>query len=380
MALVPLQLKPPQPPPPDRREAKVKLRALLADRPDLAERVQVIRDMNRRVKACEVHLTTTCNIRCKGCWYFEGGFDTAVPETSDPAVIRAFVDKLVANGVTQATLIGGEPTLVLNRVAPFVEKLPYITISSNGLRPLPMAGFENVAVAISLFGGGPLDDDLRAHRVNGSKFTGLFDKALQHYTGDPRVTFVFALSEDGLQYVEPTVRAIGDNGNQVTFNFYSEHGTDHPLRIENEKRTLAEALRVKDRYPEVVVSHPYFIETLITGRTHWGGQFGYEVCPSISVDLPEHAARVANGHPVIDGFAVYGADYQTVQFCCTSGDCGGCRDSQAVYTWLAVSLNRFLDSVERLETWVDLTEAYWRQWYWSQRHSPHFARRAPSIA
>lgn len=387
MVTVPLHLKPPEhllatarvnPPPPDRRESKARLRTLLADRPDLAERIQVIRDMNRRVKSCEVHLTTTCNIRCKGCWYFEGGFDTAVPETSDPAVIKEFVDKLVAAGVTQATLIGGEPTLVLNRVVPFVEQLPYITISSNGLRPMPKEGFENVAVAISLFGGGPLDDDLRAHRPNGSSFTGLFEKALKHYKYDPRVTFVYALSEDGLQHVEDTVRAIADNGNQVTYNFYSEHGTDHPLHIENAKRTLAEAMRVKQLYPEVVVSHPYFIETLITGGTHWGGQFGYEVCPSISVELPEHAQRVANGNPVIDGFAVYGADYKTVQFCCTSGDCGGCRDSQAVYTWLAVSLNQFLDSADRLQTWVELTEAYWRQWYWSQRHSPNFSRPYPT--
>ncbi|SCG76988.1 radical SAM protein [Micromonospora coxensis] len=372
MAVVPLHLNPPPPP---RREAKVKLRDLLAARPDLNERMLALRDMGRRVRACEVHLTTTCNIRCKGCWYFEGGFDAAVPETSDIGVIRAFVDRLDAAGVTQATLIGGEPTLVLNRIVPFVERLPYLTISSNGLRPLPVAGFENVAVAISLFGGGPLDDDLRAVRPNGSTFTGLFDKALRHYRDDPRVTFVFALSENGLQYVEPTVRAIADNGNQVTFNFYSAHGTDQPLRIDDEKRTLAEALRVKELYPDAVVSHPYFIETLITGRTHWGGRFGYDVCPSISVDLPEHAARIGNGQPAIEGFAVYGADYETLQFCCTSGDCGGCRDSQAVYTWLVVNQNRFLDSADQLQTWVDLAEAYWRQWYWAQRHSPNFARR-----
>ena len=49
------------------------------------------------------------------------------------------MDGLVARGVTQATLIGGEPTLVLNRIKPFAEKLPYLTISTNGLRPLPMA-------------------------------------------------------------------------------------------------------------------------------------------------------------------------------------------------------------------------------------------------
>lgn len=373
-----LQLNPPQPKPPSRRESKTRLRELLADRADLAERLQVLRDMGRRVRACEVHLTTTCNIRCKGCWYFEGGFDTAVPETNDPGVLNAFVDKLVNDGVTQATLIGGEPTLVQKRMIPFIEKIPYITISSNGLRPLPMAGFENVGVAVSLFGGGPLDDQLRAHRPNGSSFTGLFETALKHYRNDPRVTFVLALNEDGLEYVEPTVRAIADNGNQVSFNFYSAHGTDHPLRMENEQRTLAEALRVRELYPDTVVSHPYVIEALITGRSHWGGRFGYEVCPSISVDLPEHADRVRNGNPVLDGFAVYGADFKTLQFCCTSGNCGECRDSQGVYSWLLVSLNWFLDSAERLETWLELAESYWRQWYWAQRFSPNFARTGPS--
>ena len=145
-----------------------------------------------------------------------------------------------------------------------------MTISTNGIRPLPTVGFAHVAVAISLFGGGPLDDALRGYRVNGSSFSGLFETALGHYRNDPRVIFVYALSEEGLQYVEPTVRAIQDNGNQVTFNFYSAHGSDQALRIENEQRTLAEALRVKQAYPETVVCHPYFIEALITGRRPTG--------------------------------------------------------------------------------------------------------------
>jgi 4Fe-4S single cluster domain len=368
------------PRPPSRVESKTRLQSLLAGRADLAERLHAVRDMGLRVSATEVHLTTACNIRCKGCWYFEGGFDGAVRDTSDPAVISEFVDSLVARGVTQATLIGGEPTLVPERVAAFVGRLPYITISTNGLRPLARTGLENIAVAISLFGGGPLDDSLRGYRVNGSAFSGLFETALGHYRNDPRVIFVYALSEEGLRYVEPTVRAIQDNGNQVTFNFYSAHGSDHPLRIENEKRTLDEALRVKQMYPDTVVSHPYFIEALITGRTHWDGQFGYDVCPSISVDHPDHAQRIRNGNPVLDGFAVYGADYKTLQFCCTSGNCSDCRDSQGVYSWLLVSMNRFLDDESRLETWLDLAESYWRQWYWAQLHSPNFARPAPMAA
>ncbi len=368
------------PRPLSRKESKTRLQSLLAGRPDLAARLDAVRDMGMRVSATEVHLTTACNIRCKGCWYFEGGFDSAVKDVSDPAVIRGFVDSLVARGVTQATLIGGEPTLVPERIAAFVGRLPFITISTNGIRPVPWQGLEGIAVAISLFGGGPLDDALRGYRVNGKAFSGLFETALGHYRNDPRVIFVYALSEDGLEYVEPTVRAIQDNGNQVTFNFYSAHGSDHPLRIENEKRTLDEALRVKQLYPDTVVSHPYFIEALITGRTHWDGEFGYDVCPSISVDHPDHAERIRNGNPVLDGFAVYGADYKTLQFCCTSGNCSDCRDSQGVYSWLLVSMNRFLDDTGRLETWLDLAETYWRQWYWAQLHSPSFGRLAPMAA
>jgi hypothetical protein len=357
-------------PAPSRQWAKSRITELLTGRPDLAERLTRVRRFARTVRACEVHLTNTCNIRCKGCWYFEGGFDTAVRELTDIDEIRAFARRLADNGVTQATLIGGEPTLVPRRIEPFVEVLPYVTVSTNGLRPLPkLAGFEKISVVISLFGGGPLDDDLRAIRPNGATFTGLFGTALSHYTNDPRVMFIYALSEAGLPYIEPTVRAIADNGNLVTFNFYSEHGTETPLRIRDEMRILAEAQRVKELYPETVVSHPYFIEALITGRSHWGGRFGYDVCPSLSVDLPAHEQRVANGNPVLPGFAVWGADYKTLQFCCTSGDCGGCRDSQAVYSWIVVNLNRFLDGVSQLELWLDVAESYWRQWYWSPFHA-----------
>lgn len=362
-------------PPPSRVEAKARLRAILAERPDLNARLRGLRDIGQRVRPSEIHLTKACNIRCRGCWYFEGGFDTAVENAGDSRRLAALVDQLASDGVTQATLIGGEPTLVLDRVQAVVERLPYVTVSTNGLRPFPSAGFENVAVAISLFGGGPLDDDLRGHRPNGKSFTGLFDTALRNYRDDPRVIFVFALSEAGVKFIEPTVRAIEDNGNLVTFNFYSEHGTPQPIRIDNERRVLDVALDVHDRFPSTVVSHPVFIETLITGWAPWGAPFGYDVCPSISVDHPAHAERLLNGNPVLEDFAVYGADFETLQFCCTSGDCGGCRDSQAVYSWLMFNMNRFLADAEALETWIALADTYWRQWHWSRLHALSFAAR-----
>ncbi len=358
---------------PTRVESKKQLRALLGERPDLDARLRAVRDIGQRVRPIELHLTTACNIRCKGCWYFEGGFDRAVEKRGDRATLEALVDGLAADGATQATLIGGEPTLVIDLVRVVADRLPYITVSTNGLRPFPRAEFENVAVAISLFGGGPLDDAIRGYRPSGKAFGGLFNTALDLYRSDPRVVFVFALSEAGSEYIEPAVRAIADNGNLVTFNFYSEHGTPHPIRIDNEKRMLDLALTAQQQYPETVVCHPVFIETLITGRAPWGGSFSYDVCPSLSVDHPAHADRISNGNSVLDGFAVYGADFETLQFCCTSGDCGGCRDSQAVFSWLMLSMNRFLSDQGQFETWLSMAESYWRQWHWSRLHSPSFA-------
>src|SRR5262245_61578796 len=108
---------------------------------------------------------------------------------------------------------------------------------------------------------------------------------LQNYANDDRVQFIYAITEEGIDFIEPTVRRIRDNGNRVTFNFYSRYDTDSPTQVQRAEELLDEALRVREQYPDAVVAHPYYIRTLITGASHWA-RFGYDVCPSISVDHP----------------------------------------------------------------------------------------------
>ncbi len=157
--------------------------------------------------------------------------------------------------------------------------------------------------------------------------------------------------------IEPTVRRIRDNGNAVTFNYYSEYGRTI-LWAGLESRLLDELLRVREAYPETVINTPYSIRTLITGKTHWA-QFGYDVCPSISTGNHVHEERLANGQPVLPGFNSYAPDATTLNFCCASANCDGCRDSQAVYSWLLLSMKHFLDSPQALEEWMDTAESYW---------------------
>lgn len=355
-----------------------RLQELLRDDHDLAGRLLALRSFARRVRTREYHLTNACNLRCKGCWFFAYEFDERTREARSPESWRMFAKEQAAQGTTAALLIGGEPALYPDRVEAFVDAMEFVTISSNGLRALPREGFERVAVALSLFGGGPLDDELRAVRPSGRAFTGLFDTVLANYRNDPRAHFIYAVTPDGPEHIEPTVRRIRDNGNRVTFNYYSPYGAGprDAVAQDAEQRLLDEALRVREAYPETVGVTPLYLRTIVTGRTHWA-TWGYDVCPSVSRSNPAHAERLANGHPVLPHFEAYAADQKTVNFCCASGECGECRDSQAMFSWLLVSLPHFLESKAQLAEWVELAESYWRQFVWSPyRDTPAATARA----
>jgi MoaA/NifB/PqqE/SkfB family radical SAM enzyme len=335
---------------------------------ELLRRFRAVRAFSRSVRASEYHITNACNLRCRGCWFFTFDFDKHSRDETDLARVRGFIERERARHINAALLIGGEPTLVPERVMAFVERMDYVTISTNGLRPLPRVGFERVSIGITLFGGASLDDQLRAITPAGRPFNGLFEAALRNYRDDPRAIFNYAVAGNGVKHIRDTVRRIHDNGNRTTFNLYSEYGTEAPLRHSRDQWLLDELLEVAAAYPDAVIAHPYYLRALVTGETEFG-RFGYDVCPSISWDHSGHAARRSNGNPTLPLFNVYGADLRSIQFCCTSGHCDGCRDSQAVQSWLVVNARHFLHSGASLRTWVELSESYWRQFVWSPYHA-----------
>lgn len=337
---------------------------LAGDDQALLQRFRAVRSFSRSIRASEYHITNACNLRCRGCWFFAFEFDKGTKDETSLDELRAFIERERARHINAALLIGGEPTLVPDRVAAFVDRMEYVTVSTNGLRPLPRSGFERVSIGITLFGGGDVDDQLRAITPGGRQFFGLFDTVLRNYRNDRRAIFNYAVTTSAVKHIDKTVSRIRDNGNLVTFNLYSHYGTDRTPDTNSDQGLLDELLRAAERYPEAVIAHPYYIRALITGQTSFG-RFGYDVCPSVSWDHPAHAERRASGNPMLPLFNVYGADLKTLQFCCTSGHCAACRDSQAVQTWLLMAVRSFLQSPFALRTWVELAETYWRQFLWS---------------
>lgn len=301
----------------------------MQEREELMKRFRAVRQEAKSMRSSLYHLTNKCNLRCKGCWFFEFEFDSRVQELESLDVWRKRAQQEAERGINAPLLIGGEPSMFLERIKLFMEYMPMVTVSTNGLKKIPVDGFEDVTIAISLFGGGPLDDELRVIGPNGKTFTGLFDRALKNYKDDDRAGFVYAIARNGIPYMEDAIRRIRDNGNRVLFNYYADYGGLELLQHDAEAELLEKALVLQQKYPETVASHPYFLKALISGQTEWG-TFGYAECPSVSIGCIDNSERVKSGVPVLPLFNAYSADMRTIAKFCTSGECGKCRDSQAM--------------------------------------------------
>jgi hypothetical protein len=313
-----------------------------------------------------VHITNKCNLRCRGCWFFEDGFDRNVIEETEPEKWREFAHREALRGINTAVLIGGEPTLYPQRIASIRERIPCVTVSTNGEVLLSKVDFPDVTIALTMFGGIKTDAKIRAIRYNGKPFSGLMDRVLQNYQHDQRAGFVYGLSSLAIDEIRPTVRIVQDAGLRVTFNFYRDFCNGSLETEEQERRLIDEAMAVADAFPETVISHPYYIEALLSGKTEWG-EFNGETCPTASIHYPGNTKRLANGHPFLTDFNAYSSDLRPTR-CCNGGNCDSCRDSQVISSWLLVNSKKFMRNPEMIKTWVDMSEAYWSQFVWSPYH------------
>ncbi len=104
-------------------------------------------------------LTNKCNLRCKGCFFFSSG-EHHLDEETDIRKWETFVDKEKERGVNLAILIGGEPTLFLDRVEAFYHRIPSYC-ATNGLIKIPRDRFPDMMVGISLWGSSEDEIELR---------------------------------------------------------------------------------------------------------------------------------------------------------------------------------------------------------------------------
>jgi organic radical activating enzyme len=310
------------------------------------ERYKAISRLNMRSSIYDV--TNRCNLRCKGCFFFSSDEHKAAPEEMDIARWEAFVEKEQARGVNLAILIGGEPTLHLDRVEAFYRRLPTFC-ATNGLIKVPRERFPDLMVGISLWGD---EEDEKLLRGKDA-----FAVSSKHYVGDPYAYYLYTITPRQLGRTERVIRRIADAGLKVHMQLLSnDEGVDgFSWSVSQLADIRTEMDAMLDRYPGTVISCKYYHEIITTGRM-LGRPFGWNECPSVTEPLDDRSPRPKR----LIRFIRWAADLETMHRCCTSAtrDCRTCKDGAAHMSWVMVNKRDHLHSTRDLQNWIEVYEMF----------------------
>jgi len=314
--------------------------------PEWHERYKRISRLNIRSSIYDV--TNRCNLRCKGCFFFSSGEHQAAAEEPDTKKWEAFIDREMGRGVNLAILIGGEPTLCLDRVEAFYKRLPTFC-ATNGLIKVPRDRFPDMMLGISLWG------DEKDEKILRGKDT--FSISSKHYAGDPHVYYLYTLTPNQIGKIERNVKKIKDVGLKVHMQLLSnDEGVDgfswKPEELASIRLEMDEIL---DAYPETVISSKYYHKIITTGKM-FNRSFGWNECPSVTEPLDRRNPRPKR----LIEFIRWASDLETMHRCCTSKtrDCATCKDGAAHMSWVMVNKRQHIRTTEDLQNWIEVYEMF----------------------
>ena len=313
---------------------------------DWYERYKRISRLNIRSSIYDV--TNRCNLRCRGCFFFSSDEHKAAPEETDIRKWEAFVEREQARGVNLAILIGGEPTLYLDRVEVFYRRLPSYC-ATNGLIKVPRDRFPDMMLGISLWGDEADEKTLRGKDT--------FAISSKNYAGDPCAYYLYTITPKQVGYTEKIIRRIADVGLKVHLQLLSnDEGVEgfswEDQQLQDIRIEMDEML---DRYPQTVISCKYYHEIITTGRM-LGRTFGWRECPSVTEPMDSRNPQPKR----LIHFIRWAADLNTMHRCCTSAtrDCAICKDGAAHMGWVMVHKRAHLQSARDLQNWIEVYEMF----------------------
>jgi hypothetical protein len=310
------------------------------------ERYHKISKLNIRSSIYDI--TNQCNLRCKGCFFFSSGEHKAASEEKDIKKWETFVDSEKQRGVNLAILIGGEPTLHLDRVEAFYKRLPTFC-ATNGLIKVPRDKFPDMMLGISLWG------DEEDEKVLRGKDT--FSISSKNYEGDPHTYYLFTITPRQIGKTDRIIGKIQDVGLKVHMQLLSnDEGVDGFFwKPEELSKIRQEMDTMLDKYPNTVISSKYYHEIITTGMM-LGRSFGWKECPSVTEPLDTRDPKPKR----LIHFIRWASDLKTMHRCCTSEtrDCSTCKDGAAHMSWVMVNKRSHMRSTKDLQNWIEIYEMF----------------------
>jgi MoaA/NifB/PqqE/SkfB family radical SAM enzyme len=293
-------------------------------------------------------LTNKCNLRCKGCFFFSSNEHKVGEDEPDLKKWDEFVDKEKERGVNLAILIGGEPTLYLDRVEIFYKKLPTYC-ATNGIIKIPRDRFPDMMVGISLWGDEEDEIVLRGKNT--------FGTSRKNYEGDQFTYYLYTITPRQIGKTEIVIKKIRDAGLKVHMQLLSNDESvdgfswteEQLVDVKNEMDAML------DKYPDTVISSKYYHKVITEGKM-LGRPFGWNECPSVTESYDKRDPQPKR----LIRFIRWASDLKTTHRCCTSEtrDCTTCKDGAATMSWIMVNKRDHIKTTEDLQNWIEVYEMF----------------------
>ena len=309
------------------------------------QRYKKISRLNIRSSIYDV--TNRCNLRCKGCFFFSSN-EHQLQEETRLDKWEQFIDQEKDRGVNLAILIGGEPTLCLDRVEAFYQRLPTYC-ATNGLIKVPRDRFPDMMVGISLWGNSEDEKTLRGKDT--------LAISLKNYEGDDYTYYLYTITPKQLGRIGQVITTIRDAGLKVHLQLLSnDEGAEGFSWSQEQLRDVCHEMdEVLDQYPDTVISSKYYHQIMTSGQM-LGRTWGWGECPSVTEPLDTRDPKPKR----LIRFIRWGADLKTMHRCCTSAtrDCSTCLDGAAHMSWVMVNKRAHIRSEEDLKGWIEVYEMF----------------------
>ncbi len=322
--------------------------------PDIAARFARIRRYFF-LRESTYDMTSRCNVRCDGCYYYEGDKQNA-RDVVDPEAWRALFRAEKARGITFVVLAGAEPALVPALLEACYGEISLGAIASNGLVHIPdSVGYR---IHISVWG-----DDATSERVRRAKR--MLERQIEIYAGDPRAVFVYTFTRENVAESRGVVETLAKHGCKVTFNMFSAtvgyRGSRRhtPASLDETRRAMLELLR---DFPEQVLFSPY------SAAAHTDALSLHDLysCPYPR----QNQGQFGLGR----SFRQYRSDLTWVReaSCCVPDtDCADCRHYAAGSAIVTARMNRHVGSPDQFRSWLDYVDTYLAVWVQGYGKSPN---------
>jgi hypothetical protein len=292
-------------------------------------------------------MTHRCNIRCEGCYYFEGEKQFA-RENRDPAAWRHLMEAEKARGITFVVLAGAEPSLVPELCQTCFDTIPLGAIATNGVKVIPLSvGYK---IHVSVWGS-----DATSLRIRNAK--DLLSRQIDNYRGDPRVVFVYTFTRHNIEEAFDVAERLAAEDCRLTFNMFSA-----PVSYDGDLRHTSQSLvKVRETMLALLAKHPRHVlysAYNAVAHTHTRGLHALYNCPYPRCSTSEDVGLGRS-------FRQYRTDltWDRAAACCVPDtDCHDCRHYAAGSAIVTSKLFRHATDPDTFRSWLDYVDTYLAVW------------------